>query len=221
MPLKNKSNYLSDGVTIKEIWSWAMFDFANSGYTTVVITAIFNAYFVSVVAGNADWGTFAWTASLSVSYLLIILTAPMVGAYADAYAKKKQLLFITAAGCIIFTALLSLAGPGDLWLGISLIVLSNFFFGSGGKHHCCVPAGIGQKQVFGENIRLGLVPRLSGRLIQPGLRLGLCHLGAGARPAFRAVCAGHHAHHRRDFCCRLYAHLPFPARTGATAAPPC
>ena len=118
-------------MTRKEIWSWAMFDFANSGYTTVVITAIFNAYFVAVVANNEDWGTFAWTAALSVSYVLIILTAPVVGAYADAYAKKKQLLFITAAGCVLFTALLFFAGPSDLWLAISLIVLSNFFFGSG------------------------------------------------------------------------------------------
>ena len=48
-----------------EIWAWAMYDFANSGYTTVVLTAIFNAYFVAVVAGNAPWATFAWTAASS------------------------------------------------------------------------------------------------------------------------------------------------------------
>lgn len=108
-----------------------MFDFANSGYTTVVITAIFNAYFVAVVAGNQAWATFAWTAALAVSYALIMLTAPVLGAYADAYAAKKRLLFLTAAGCIGFTALLALAGPGDLWLAVGLIILSNFFFGSG------------------------------------------------------------------------------------------
>ena len=44
---------LATGVTKREVWAWAMYDFANSGYTTVVITAIFNAYFVAVVAGNA------------------------------------------------------------------------------------------------------------------------------------------------------------------------
>ncbi|HQA35706.1 MAG TPA: MFS transporter, partial [Casimicrobium huifangae] len=44
-------------VTRREVWSWAMYDFANSGYTTVVITAIFNAFFVSVIAGGADWAT--------------------------------------------------------------------------------------------------------------------------------------------------------------------
>ena len=43
-------------VTSREVWSWAMYDFANSGYTTVVITAIFNAYFVSVIAGITTVG---------------------------------------------------------------------------------------------------------------------------------------------------------------------
>ena len=108
-----------------------MYDFANSGYTTVVITAIFNAYFVSVVAANADWATFAWTASLAVSYLLIMVSAPVLGAYADAYAAKKKLLLATTAGCVLFTAGLALAGPGGLWLAVPLIVLSNFFYGSG------------------------------------------------------------------------------------------
>jgi len=72
-----------------------MYDFANSGYTTVVITALFNAYFVAVVAGNAPWATFAWTATLSFSYLLVVLSAPIVGAYADLHAAKKKLLAIT------------------------------------------------------------------------------------------------------------------------------
>jgi UMF1 family MFS transporter len=108
-----------------------MFDFANSGYTTVVITTIFNAYFVSVVARGQDWGTFAWTATLAVSYALIIITAPILGIYADVYAAKKRLLFFTTIGCIFFTLLLSFVGPGDLWLAIFLVILANFFFGSG------------------------------------------------------------------------------------------
>ncbi|MBA0917116.1 MAG: MFS transporter [Nitrosospira sp.] len=108
-----------------------MFDFANSGFTTVVITAIFNAYFVSVVAANQEWATLAWASALSVSYLLIILTAPLLGAYADAHSAKKRLLLITTVGCVGFTALLSTVGPGDLWLAILLIILANFFFGSG------------------------------------------------------------------------------------------
>jgi UMF1 family MFS transporter len=113
------------------MWAWAMYDFANSGYTTVVITAVFNAYFVGVVAAGAEWGTFAWTLALSVSYAIVIFSAPIVGAYADAHAVKKKLLAITTSGCVLGTALLSLVGPGDLALAFALIVLSNVFFGTG------------------------------------------------------------------------------------------
>jgi UMF1 family MFS transporter len=122
---------LNPGVRPREVWAWAMYDFANSGYTTVVITAVFNAYFVGVVAAGQSWGTFAWTLALSVSYAIIIITAPVVGAYADAHAVKKKLLAITTSGCVLGTALLSLVGPGDLALAFTLIVLSNVFFGTG------------------------------------------------------------------------------------------
>ena len=122
---------LAAGVRLREVWSWAMYDFANSGYTTVVITAVFNAYFVAEVAGNAPWATFAWTCALAVSYALIMVTAPVLGAYADAHGAKKRLLLATTVGCIVFTAALAFVGRGDLGLAITLIVLSNYCFGSG------------------------------------------------------------------------------------------
>ena len=108
-----------------------MYDFANSGYTTVVLTAIFNAYFVAVVAGNAPWATFAWTAALSLSYAVVIVTAPVIGAYADLRANKKRLLLFTTAGCVLGTAALAFAGPGDLAIAVTCVVISNFFFCTG------------------------------------------------------------------------------------------
>lgn len=122
---------LAPGVRPREVWSWAMYDFANSGYTTVVITAVFSAYFVAEVAGNAPWATFAWTAALALSYALIMVTAPLIGAWADARAAKKRLLAVTTLGCITFTAALACIGRGDVATAMALIVLSNFFFGSG------------------------------------------------------------------------------------------
>jgi UMF1 family MFS transporter len=127
MSMKN----LADDVRPREVWAWAMYDFANSGYTTVVITAIFNAYFVAVVAEGKDWGTLAWSAALAVSYFLVMVTAPALGAYADAYASKKRLLLASTMGCVLFTAGLALVGRGDILLAIPLIILSNFFFGVG------------------------------------------------------------------------------------------
>jgi UMF1 family MFS transporter len=108
-----------------------MYDFANSGYTTVVITAVFGAYFVSVVCENQPWATFAWTAALSISYALILVTGPLVGAWADAHAAKKKLLLLSTIGCVVFTALLAAVSPGQAAFALVLIVASNYFFGSG------------------------------------------------------------------------------------------
>ena len=116
---------------MREVWAWSMYDFANSGYTTVVITAVFNAFFVAAVAQKAPWATFAWTAALSVSYLLVLLSAPLLGAWADAHAAKKKLLMIATVGCVLFTAALYFTGPGTVALAIALIILSNFFFATG------------------------------------------------------------------------------------------
>lgn len=131
MNKKPSPRNLAQDVAPREVWSWAMYDFANSGYTTVVITAVFNAYFVAVVAGRAPWATLAWTATLAVSYALIVVTAPLVGAWADARAAKKKLLALTTAGCVLFTALLWFAGPGSLALAVICVIASNFFFGTG------------------------------------------------------------------------------------------
>ena len=122
---------LAPGVRRREVWAWAMYDFANSGYTTIVITAVFNAWFVSGIARNAQWATLSWTSALSVSYALIMATAPALGAWADAHAAKKRLLLTTTVGCVAATAALALAGPGDVVLALVLVVVSNYFFGSG------------------------------------------------------------------------------------------
>lgn len=122
---------LGSDVRLREVWAWSMYDFANSGYTTVVITAVFGAFFVSVVAENKPWATFAWTAALSTSYAAILVTGPLVGAWADAHAAKKQVLFVSTVGCVAFTALLFYVGPGNVLAALVLIALSNYFFGTG------------------------------------------------------------------------------------------
>lgn len=122
---------LAPGVAKREVFGWAMFDFANSSYTTVVITAVYNAFFVATIAGNAGWATFAWTSALAVSYALIMLTAPVIGAYADLRATKLRVMAVTTVGCVIATAALALTGPGTLWLAFVLIVISNWCFATG------------------------------------------------------------------------------------------
>ena len=122
---------LNPGVQRREVFGWAMYDFANSGYTTVVLTAVFNTYFVGVAAGNAPWATFAWTLTLAASSLVVMLTMPALGAHADLHASKKKLLAFTTVGCVGATALLALVGPGDLWLAAFAVLVSNVFYAYG------------------------------------------------------------------------------------------
>jgi MFS transporter, UMF1 family len=120
----------------REIVAWAMYDLANSGYTTVVLTAIFNAYFVGTVAGREmgyapGTGTLLWTIAMGVSNLLVLLSAPVLGAVADFKACKKRFLAWSTVGCVLFTAMLGLVGKGQVGLGMSLVILSSFMFATG------------------------------------------------------------------------------------------
>ena len=126
--LPDVAAHLNPGVRRRELWAWAMYDFANSGYTTVILTAVFSTYFVGVVAGNAPWGTLAWTSALSVSYLTVMLTMPTLGARADARGAKRRLLFTSTIGCILATAVMSQAGPGTIVLALGALIVSNYCY---------------------------------------------------------------------------------------------
>ena len=122
------SQALAPGVRRREFWGWAFYDFANSGYTTVVLTTVFNTYFVGVVAAGKSWGTLVLTAALSVSYLLVMLTMPWLGAWADANGRKRRVLFLSTAGCVLATAMLAGIGPGMVLAGLVVLALSNYFY---------------------------------------------------------------------------------------------
>ncbi|EHR71804.1 major facilitator superfamily permease [Burkholderiales bacterium JOSHI_001] len=122
---------LNPGVARREVFGWAMYDFANSGFTTVVLTAVFNSYFVGVVAGNAPWATLAWTLALAVSSALVMVTMPALGAWADLRGAKKRLLVLATSGCVLGTLALTLAGPGDVALAVVAVVLANLFYSWG------------------------------------------------------------------------------------------
>ena len=120
----------------KEQVAWGMFDFANSGYTTVVMTTVFSAYFVGVVAGGAGGyssgeATFFWTIAVGFANFCVLLSAPIVGAIADHRAAKKRFLLFTTLICAGATAMLAMVGPGDVFLGMVIIIISAIMFASG------------------------------------------------------------------------------------------
>jgi len=120
---------------MREVFGWAMYDFANSGYTTVVITAVFAAYFVGGIAHGAPWGAFAWSVALSISYAIVMFTMPALGAWADLHAAKKKTLMLATVGCVVGTAALAVTprveGAYGVALAMALVVVSNTFYSYG------------------------------------------------------------------------------------------
>jgi MFS transporter, UMF1 family len=115
----------------KELFGWAMFDFANSSYTTIIITVVFCIIFPRIIVGDAPQyrlGNLLWSASLSISYLVVLLSAPLFGAIMDYTGLKKIFLFGSSILTVIATAALFFVGPGDIILGMLLIILSNVGF---------------------------------------------------------------------------------------------
>jgi MFS transporter, UMF1 family len=121
---------LNPGVRKREVFGWAMYDFANSGYTTVVLTAVFAAYFVGAVAGGAVWATFAWTLTLSISNAVVMLTMPVIGAGPTGTVPRSAAVD-RHRGLRGGHGSLALVGPGAVALAVCLVIVSNLFFAWG------------------------------------------------------------------------------------------
>jgi UMF1 family MFS transporter len=110
----------------KTIWSWALYDWANSAYTTIVMAGYFPVFFKLYWSAGAD--PTVSTAKLglanSVSGLVLGLLAPLLGAIADRGSAKKRLLLVFAFFGALMTMALSLVGQGNWQAAASIYVLS-------------------------------------------------------------------------------------------------
>lgn len=114
----------------REVFGWAMFDFANSSFTTVIVTVAYSVYFIKVVAPGGR-GDFLWSIAGAIALVVVLLTSPLLGALADFSACKKRYLFFSYLGCVFFTACLYFVGPGDVYLGMGLFILAKICFSTG------------------------------------------------------------------------------------------
>jgi UMF1 family MFS transporter len=114
----------------KELWAWCLYDFANSSFTTLIITVAYSVYFVQVVARDLGGATAerVWFWGYAVSMLVVALLSPPMGALADARAIKRPLLIGSTLLCVVCTAFLFFVERGDVWLGLLLVGLANIAF---------------------------------------------------------------------------------------------
>lgn len=121
-----------------EVFGWAMFDFANSSFTTVVTTAFFTTYFVETVVGGDGTARGFWgdgkvlrSTSEAIAQGLVLLAAPLLGALADFSGSKKRFLHVTWLGCAIFTIALGAVREGDVLMAMLLYIGAAVCFASG------------------------------------------------------------------------------------------
>jgi MFS transporter, UMF1 family len=117
--------------TRREIGAWCLYDFANSAFTTIIVTAFYAPYFARVMVGAdapVGEGTYLWGTTVSLSAIAVALVAPILGAMADRRAAKKPALMAVSLLCVVATALLGFIPPGE-WVWAALLFgLANFGF---------------------------------------------------------------------------------------------
>jgi UMF1 family MFS transporter len=115
----------------REILSWCFFDFANSAFTTIIITIVYSVYFRNIIAAGRADGDRLWALGNTISQILVLLSAPLLGAIADFSASKKRFLFLSYILCVSFTGLLTFTGPGEILFALLVFIVANFAFSSG------------------------------------------------------------------------------------------
>ena len=112
------------------VWSWCLYDWANSAFTTLVVTFIYAAYFTSAFADDPGRGTALWSRGIMVSALAIAVLAPIAGALADRGGRRRYLILCSLL-CVAATAALTFVRPGQpnaVVIALAVFVVANVAF---------------------------------------------------------------------------------------------
>jgi len=115
----------------KQIISWALFDFANSPFTTLVVTFIYAAYFIKEIAGDEITGTQLWSFGVTITAIFVALLSPISGVLADICNLRKISLFISTLIAAICTSFLYFILPGNIYGALFFFIIANIAFETG------------------------------------------------------------------------------------------
>ena len=112
----------------KAVFGWILFDFANSAYTTLVVTFIYGTFFVKVIAPDEITGTTLWSRAVTVTAICIALLSPLLGALADRGGMRKLFLLLSTMVTIFGSIVLFFVLPGQIMPALMWFVISNIAF---------------------------------------------------------------------------------------------
>jgi len=110
---------------------WISYDFANSSFTTIIVTVVYSVYFKNTVVGIEGLGDYFWGISISLSMLVVAILAPIFGAISDYTRAKKKFLFVLTYVGVLCTALLYFIRAGNIFLGMIFFIIANICFEGG------------------------------------------------------------------------------------------
>ena len=115
---------------MKKILNFALYDFANSAFTTIIITFIFSTYFAKQIAPNPVLGQSYWGWAIGTTGILVAIIGPILGSYADKKNFTEFFIKLFTIICISLTTLLWFSKPSEKYLLFTLIIvaLANFFY---------------------------------------------------------------------------------------------
>jgi len=112
----------------RAVWSWALFDFANSPFTTLVVTFVYATYFTQVIASDPILGTALWSRGVTITALVVALASPFLGALADRGGYRKVFVVVSMLVCVAATTALYRVLPGEIVAALALVVVANIAF---------------------------------------------------------------------------------------------
>ena len=115
---------------MKKIFNFALYDFANSAFTTIIITFIFSTYFAKQIAPNPVLGQSYWGWTIGITGVVIALIGPLLGTIADKKNYTEFFIKIFTIICISLTCLLWFSKPSEKYLIYTLFIvgLANIFY---------------------------------------------------------------------------------------------
>ena len=115
---------------MKKVLNFALYDFANSAFTTIIITFIFSTYFAKQIAPNPVLGQSYWGWAIGTTGILVAIIGPILGSYADKKNFTEFFIKLFTIICISLTTLLWFSKPSEKYLLFTLIIvaLANFFY---------------------------------------------------------------------------------------------
>ena len=145
--------------------AWALYDFANSAFTTLIVTFIFSAWFTRAIAADPDRGAWQWSLAVNASAIIVALTVPFLGALADLTGSKKRFLAVTTLLMVAATAGLTFAQRGDVTMALLLFVVANVGFEAGNVFYNAFLPEVAPRERVGRVSGLGQACGYAGGLI--------------------------------------------------------